>query len=307
MKKVIIVGASSFIGRHLCRYMLNHGYFVYAVVRENCKTLHHLEGLDNIKIVFSNMDRYKELVDLIPNACDVGVLLSWTGTRGADRDNEKMQQNNVFYSKLAAEALAQLGCETIVSAGSQAEYGPNATEHKVNEDFQCHPNTEYGKAKLQFYHWLENFGEENQIRVIEPRFFSLYGEDDFDGTMIISIMKNMLKNQPCDLTECKQIWDFMYIEDAIQALFNIIENPKAEGIFNFGSGESAPLKTYVEKMKKITNSDSVLNYGKISYPETGIVHTNPDVTKLLTYAGCGCQVSFEEGIQRVKKKYEKEN
>lgn len=307
MKKVIVIGANSFIGRHLCQYLSEHKYFVYAVVRQNCSYLAELKCLKNIEIVYSEMEEYGNLDNHIRKKCDIGILLSWSGVRGQDRDNAEIQQKNVKNLKAAVYALDRIGCSTIVSSGSQAEYGLNTTQEKVSEKDICRPNTEYGKAKLLFYQWLEKYCHEKGKRFLEPRYFSLYGEDDYEGTLILSVIKRMLKNQPCDLTECKQIWDFMYIHDAVVALCVLLETPEAEGVFNFGSGQSRPLKEYVEKMREQTQSNSPLHYGKIPYPKTGIVHINPDISKLLLYVGHASRISFEEGIQRIIQKYEKEN
>lgn len=53
---------------------------------------------------------------------------------------------------------------------------------------------------------------------MEPRFFSLYGPYDFEGTLVMSTLKKLMGNEPCDLTKCIQQWDFLYIDDAIEAL-----------------------------------------------------------------------------------------
>lgn len=78
--------------------------------------------------------------------------------------------------------------------------------------------------------------------MIEPRFYSLYGPKDFGGALINSTLKKMVDNKFCDLTECVQLWDFLYIDDAIDGLTRLIENGVADGVYNFVSGYSAPLK-----------------------------------------------------------------
>ena len=94
------------------------------------------------------------------------------------------------------------------------------------------------------------------------------------------------------------MWDFLYIDDAIDGLVKLVEDDVPEGIYNFGSGYSAPLKEFVERMKETTNSDSELRYGAIPYPSTGIVNVNPEVKKLMK---CGWipKIEFEEGIKRI--------
>lgn len=190
------------------------------------------------------------------------------------------------------------GCQTIMTAGSQAEYGPTTKIEKIKETDPCNPNTEYGKAKLKLYRDAVQMCASG-IRLIEPRFFSLYGPYDSQETMIISMIRNMMQDKPCMLTECIQKWDFLYIDDAIEALYGLICYENAEGVYNFGSGTSYELKKYVETMHRITNSKSVLEYGAVPYPETGIVHTNPSVERLQNEINWKPKTSFEEGIYRV--------
>lgn len=299
MKKVIITAANCFIGRRLCRTLSESGFFVYAVVREKFENQELFDGIDNIKIVYCNMENYGKLSSQIEEKCDVGITLAWNGTRGADRSDCEKQSDNFFFSCKAIECFDELGCKVIMTAGSQAEVGPWNKIEKVNETDICNPNTEYGKAKLRLFDFCSEFCERKGIRFIEPRFFSLYGEDDYEKTLIISMVRNMLGNCPCELTECLQLWDFLYVDDAVEALALLIENEDAHGVFNVGYGISKPLKEYVEEMYRITNSKSVLRYGAIPYPATGVVHTNPDVTKLMKTVNWRPRVSFTEGIGKV--------
>jgi nucleoside-diphosphate-sugar epimerase len=112
------------------------------------------------------------------------------------------------------------------------------------------------------------------------------------------MLKKMLANQPCNLTECKQLWDFLYIDDAIDGLVKLIENHCEAGIYNFGSGESKSLKYYVEKMYQVAGSHSQLNYGVVPYPVTGMVNANPSVEKLKGI-GWKSQTFFEDGLRQI--------
>lgn len=299
MKKIIITGASSFIGYRLCRTLAQKDYEVYAVIRKgNAKKEALLED-KNINIVYSSMENYEKLDELIHEPCDVGITLAWNGTRGADRNNEKMQKENFLFSLDCVEAFSRLGCKKILTAGSQAEYGPWFEKRKITENDECNPNTEYGKYKLAFYKKALEVCTEKKITLIEPRFFSLYGDDDNEKTMIISMVRNMLQNEPCELTECKQLWDFLYVDDAVNALCNLIESKNAKGVYNFGSGISKPLKEYVIEMAKLTHTNSKLNFGAVPYPKTGIVNTNPSIKKLKKEIKWKPNITFDKGIEKV--------
>lgn len=300
MSKIIMTAANSFIGRKLCKQLDMRGHQVCAVVRTAFQDDFIFDNIKNIQIIRCDMEQYGTLDHILHENFDIGIMLAWNGTRGVDRNDWNKQRNNYHFSIDCVRAFLNMGCNMIITAGSQAEYGPIHGKAKVLETDRCNPNTEYGKSKLQLYNDMQMICHD-KARIIEPRFFSLYGPDDFERTMIISTVRNMLQNKICELTKCIQLWDFLYIDDAINALVELIESDTAEGIYNFGSGIAKPLKEYVEIMHKLAESKSILNYGAVAYPATGIVHTNPSIQKLIDETGWTPQVSFEEGIKRVMK------
>ena len=284
------------IGAALANQLTAKGHEVIAIVRENCTKLSSLDVCENLSVVKCNMCNYSSIDTMIKGKIDIAVSIAWNGTRGAERNCLELQQKNLKYSIDFLQAMISLGCKKFFTAGSQAEYGLWTNNEKLTEDVKPQPNTEYGKHKLAFYKYAKDYCREHNCRLVEPRFFSLYGAKDYPGTLVISTLKKMMANEPCDLTECTQIWDFLYIDDAINALCKLIETEKSEGIYNFGSGYSAPLKNYIEIIMKVTGSKSELHYGAVSYPATGIVNVNPDVSKLMNI-GWNAKVSFQEGIK----------
>ncbi|HVI42642.1 MAG TPA: NAD(P)-dependent oxidoreductase [Anaerovoracaceae bacterium] len=301
MKNVIVTGATSFIGARLVQRLIEGPYKVFAVVKPNSCKAAALPRTDKIKIIEADMKDYKNLASLVGEPCDIYFSLAWNGTRGADRNNQAMQEENYRLSIGALRSALTLGCGIVISAGSQAEYGQY--NRKISESTEEKPITEYGKYKLKYYYDAFQLCKEKNVDFKEPRFFSLYGEDDFEGTMIISMIKNMLENKDCLLTECVQMWDFLYITDAIEGMLALIETPCGNGVYNFGSGITRPLKEYVEDMHRLANSCSELLYGEILYPETGMVSIEPDITKLQTQTGWFPKVSFSEGVEKIINKH----
>lgn len=296
--RIVISGATSMIGAALTNKLIDNNHDVVAVVRPNSKKIEALHKKTNLSIVECNMEDYAELSNLVEGKVDVAVSTAWNGTRGAVRNDKNLQEDNYKNSISFLEAMISKGCKKFLTAGSQAEYGLWTRKEKLKEDEIPNPNTEYGKYKLKFYEHAKEYCRSSECKLIEPRFFSLYGPKDYEGTLVISTLKKMLENKPCELTECIQLWDFLYIDDAIEGLVKLIEDDVPEGIYNFGSGYSAPLKEFVEQMKEITNSNSELRCGAIPYPATGIVNVNPEVKKLMK---CGWipKIEFEEGIKRI--------
>lgn len=295
--KIIVTGATSFIGQNLIRRLIQKGHFIYAVVRPNSIKIKELPNSSRIKIIELEMSEYINLDKKISEKCDVYFSLAWEGTRNAERDNHDLQKRNYQYSVEALKAIKSLGCQLMLSAGSQAEYG--LCNDYVNELTIANPVTWYGKYKLKYFLEMQEFCNFYNISFREPRFFSLYGLNDFEGTMILSILKKMLKNEPCDLTECKQMWDFLHISDAVEALVCLIEKSCEDGIYNLGSGDSQPLKNYIEEMYYLSGSKSELNFGKIPYPATGMVNVMPNIAKLKSQVGFEPRITFSEGIEQI--------
>lgn len=290
--KLVITGANSFIGSRLAKRASAAGWETVLVVRPG----HEPDPAAGQWVLPLPMEEYQRLGELVGES-DCLVHLAWNGTRGASRMDCKRQNDNETYSMLAVRSALEAGCRRIITAGSQAEYGP--LTGIISEERRCQPNTEYGKAKLRVYEQAEAMCREAGVSYREPRFFSLYGPGDYAGTMIVSILSDMLAGRPCLLTQCVQNWDYLYIDDAIEGLFRLCYKDAADGVYNFGSGDVRQLKEYVLEMAELTRTKSELRFGSVPYPETGMVSVWPDISKLSRELDWSAQVSFAEGVRRV--------
>lgn len=290
--KIVVTGANSFIGENLCKRLQSEKHDVVAVARKEIAL-----NIPNIKMP---LNEYSCIGD-ITGPCDCFVHLAWNGTRGSTRMDQALQEQNCEYSLQGVRSMIAAGCKCIVTAGSQAEYGPH--NEQINENSECHPNTEYGKAKLKFYNETAKLCESAGVKYREPRFFSLYGPDDYEGTMIMSMLRSMLEKKPCELTQGIQMWDFLYIDDAIEALYRLCTQECPNGVYNFGSGDVRQLKDYVLEMARITRTESELRFGAVPYPKTGMVSLWPDVSKLEKELGWHAEKTFSMGIKSIISDY----
>lgn len=288
--KIVITGANSFIGRSLSELSVANGWETWMVMRPE----HEKETLLGATFLPLSFEDYPHLGDLT-GSCDCFVHLAWNGTRGAARMDAALQRVNAEVSLETVKSVLGAGCRRIITAGSQAEYG--AYIGKINETMECRPNTEYGKAKLNFYLRADALCQSVGAECREPRFFSLYGPNDYSGTMVMSILRNMLENRACKLTQCIQKWDFLFVKDAAEALWQLCVQACPNGIYNFGSGDSRRLKDYVLEMAELTGTSSELCFGTVPYPKTGVVSLWPDVSKLMRELNWKPQTTFAAGIR----------
>ena len=298
--KYVITGATSFLGQELIRTLAQSGAEVYAVCRTADKLRADVREL--CTPIELQLSEYAALPEQITNA-DVFIHLAWDGTGHEGRNNPEVQQRNVTYTKIAMHAAHTMGCHLFVMAGSQAEYG--STFEPQQEDMECKPFSEYGKAKLQVWKECSALAKELGMKYIHLRIFSLFGEYDHPYTLVMSCIDKMKRNVPIDLSACTQNWNFLYAHDAAEMIrrlcdYGLQTEPFAPGIYNIASDDSRPLKEFMERMRELTLTSSVLHYGAMS-SSGNVVSLQPDMTKLHAAIGDVKYHSFDSVIESIIK------
>lgn len=298
--RYIITGATSFLGLELIDYLQREGHEVVAVCRPQSSALADIPL--GVEVVLADMSEYGGLYRDVPEA-DVWVNLAWEGTGHDGRNQEEVQQANVVNTIAAMFCADKIGCRLFVEAGSQAEYGTVLTP--ISEATPCNPFSAYGKAKLEVCRRLSELSAELGIKYLHLRIFSLFGEGDHPWTLVMSSLDKMLRNEAVDLSPCTQHWDFLYVKDAARQIASLCDYAltskdfRSEA-FNIASGDSRPLKDFVECMKALTGSESKLNYGAVT-PQY-VVSLQPDMSKTQAVVGRLCEYSFDDVINRMIEK-----
>lgn len=293
--RAVVSGASGFLGVHLVEELLRRGWTVFGIIRPNSPHTNRLPEHENfcaITLDFADISRVSDFV----GHCDGFFHLAWAGIRGSARNDREIQQNNLKNSIAALKAAAKMNCEFFMTSGSQAELGANSSDGR--ESAICAPTCEYGKAKAEFLEISRNFTAENRIRLVWSRIFSLYGKYDFDGSLINTALRKMSNNEPVPLSPCTQMWNFLNVRDAAEAIAEITLRG-FDGIVNIADITSNPLRCYIIKMREILHSESELRFGEIPFPSTGAVELRPDTSLMQRYFTP--KIPFEEGISLLLK------
>lgn len=280
MDKYVISGGASFIGVALIEQLISRGHFVYLVCRDSSKNIANIPIGENIKILYYGGLKDISSINNSIQSADVFIHLAWSGTGHDGRNNADIQKENVAYSMEALEVAKRLGCKLFVDAGSQAEYG--YVQDVITEETSCHPENEYGKAKLKFGELASARSKELGFKFIHLRIFSIYGETDHPWTLVMSAVRKMLNNEELKLSSCEQFWNFLYIKDCAKQICllcsHALDTPDfVTEIYNIASDDTRKLKDFVEEMHQLTNSKSKLIYG--SYNPENTVSLSPSVEK----------------------------
>jgi UDP-glucose 4-epimerase len=297
MKHAVVTGATGFIAIHLIDQLLQDGYQVDAIVRPASTRIYRLKQHSRLNVIELDMQEIALLKERLTSEVDEFYHLAWEGARFPLNENQTLQNTNYLASLEALKTAIECGCKTFVGAGSQAEYGP--TQEIIRETSPTNPVSEYGKFKLRMFTEGSALAKRKGIHFVWARIFSVYGEEDFSSTLIMTCLSKMLKHDEIRLGPCTQDWDYIYVEDAAQSLQRLGRSDCPSGVYNIASGISRPLMEYVLKIKEITQSRSSLHFDAANFRENNQVNLKPSIEKLQTALNWKPETGFDYGIERI--------
>ena len=309
MDRIVITGATGFLGSNLARLFLEQGAQVYALVRPGSAHLGALPQHENLHLVYKSLS---QVLDSVPEikAADGFFHFAWGGVNRQEIDSPAVQEANVSGSLDCVKAAHLLGCSVFMDAGSRVEYG--VTDLPMTEEMECRPVNEYGKAKLRFYREAEPLCRQYGLTYYHLRFFSVYGYGDHPWSIISTLVRDLPLGKTVSLSPCLHKWNFMYIHDAVEAVKALYETGKRERVrekkgswcVNIASQDTRVLRCFVEEVQEIAGGRGGLEFGTFQQAKEGALSICPDVSRLKELTGDRFleRYTFRQGIKEMMKK-----
>lgn len=306
IRSAIITGPTGAIGTALCSCLRDKGVTVYVLVRPGSARAGHLKGLPGVEVLECDISDLRLLPEMLSGLCfDAFFHLAWVGTTGVNRDDMSLQIKNIQYTLDAVHAAAELGCKVFVGAGSQAEYG--RVQNALTPDTPCFPETGYGMAKLCAGEMSRTECERLGISHIWPRILSVYGPYDGEQALLPALIRSLLQGRSLPLTPGGQQWDYLYADDAAEALFRLALQGKSGAVYPVGTGQARPLRDYLEILRDAIDPSLPLAFGERPYGEKQVMHLEADISALKRDTGFAPRTDFGTGILKtidwIKKTY----
>ena len=303
--KILLTGATGFVGRHTAMDLISRGYEVYGLVRSSSPRKKLLP--EKLHIVDADSDR-------LPDA-DVCIHLAWAGAARGGRMDSRLQYENVAAALDMVRKAADAGCGRFIFSGSQAEYGIIAedmpeggtgTAAPVTEQASCHPRSEYGKAKLEVLRQASKLCKSLDMTYIHMRLFSIYGPDDQPGSLLSLCAEAFARGETMKAaSDCMQMWNFLHVDDCAAAISLLAGCPypadsdagETECVVNVAGEKSRILRSYIEDMARLAGGRVVFGE-RLASPE-GTPYLNPDISRLTGLTGFRERITWEQGAAQV--------
>jgi UDP-glucose 4-epimerase len=295
--RVLLTGASGFVGSHVLRLLATNGrHKVAAFLRASSRAWRIADLLPSVIRIEGDLDDLESSRGgFAAFAPEVVIHLAWKGVGNTAR-NDVAQAENIPQTLSLVRLAHEAGAKAWVGLGSQAEYGP--TEGPIREDAPTRPTTLYGAAKLATGMFAGQLCRDLGMRFAWLRLFSAYGPMDDSGWMIPSLIQQLLRRERPPLTAGTQLWDYLYVADAARAIAQVALTPQASGMFNLGSGRPETIRNVAERIRDAIDPKLPLGLGEVPFRPDQVMHLEADIGRLRAATGWSPEIDLNEGLRR---------
>ena len=232
MEKILITGASGFIGSFVVEEALRRGMEVWAAVRKSSSR--QFLSDERINTVELNLADEEQMVEALRKVEPHYVVHAAGVTKSLHSDD--FYRVNTEGTKNLVRALQRLDRQPrrLVYLSSLSIYGPIREQQpytEIRENDKPQPNTAYGKSKLQAERFLD---EECRIPYVVLRPTGVYGPRERDYFLMA---KSIKAHSDFAVGFRRQDITFVYVRDVVQAVFLALERGKSGRKYFLSDGE----------------------------------------------------------------------
>lgn len=293
MKKVIITGASGFIGKALTERLLKEGITVYAIVR-NKSRIKDLEKYSSLMTIEAEFADYSNLPELVKEKdIDVFYHFGWEGVFGDAFMDYELQLCNAKTACDAVMAAINLKCRKFVFAGTINEY--EVKKYLNMDNFEPRYTCIYATCKLASEMICKTLAYNLGIEYNAGLIAMAYGEGNMSRMLPNVIIKKFLNNEAPKLVEGNNKYDLIYIDDIVEAFISIGEKGVNQKSYYVGHRELKTFMEIVTDVKNIINPDMNLVFGEYR-DNLDMDYSMIDTDALRNDTGFECKADLRESI-----------
>lgn len=290
-RRVLITGASGFIGYHLARRLIALGAEAHGISREPASS-RPIDGLRWHQGDVADEAFLGQVFEVARPEYVAHLASEVTGSRDRQIITTTLRANLISTVHLL-NLVTDHNCQRLVLAGSLEE----PTDGGI-------PSSPYGVSKAAASLYARTFSTLYQTPVVTARLFMVYGPAQRDMSKIVPyVTTTLLRGEVPKLSSGVRPVDWIYVDDVVDGLLRCAVTPGVEGrTIDLGSGELVTIRQMVETLAEVVAPGAALGFGAL--PDRPFEQVRAaDVTASLALIGWRPQVALAEGLRRTAKYY----
>jgi nucleoside-diphosphate-sugar epimerase len=259
--RVLITGATGFIGAQVARAALGAGSDVYALSREPSDTWRLREIVDEIRFVRADLRNADAVASAVRAAMpEICIHAAWYAEPGDYLAAAENLEHTTATWQLAVSA-ANAGCRRFVGIGTCFEY--DTTVGCLSEATALLPRSLYAASKVAAYVVIEQLAAQYRMESAWARLFYQYGPFEDERRLVPVIIQALLRDQPANLTSGDQIRDYLHVEDVARAVWSLASQGDP-GVVNIGSGTPVTVREIGLILGDLLDRRDLLDFGAVA-------------------------------------------
>ncbi|MBA1275233.1 NAD-dependent epimerase/dehydratase family protein [Stutzerimonas azotifigens] len=295
--RVMVTGASGFVGRRLVSKLAHEGHQVLAVVRNPS----FRPGVGVERILLPQMDMPSLSEGLGKHSVDVVINLAAAGVSPNDRDLAALTNTNASQPPALVALAKDHGAVAFIHIGSSAEYGPlpGPTRYAERSPLECQKL--YGATKAAGTLLTMASGTALGLPTACLRLFNIFGPGESAHRLFPSLVSRLTRGERVALSEGTQVRDFMHVDEACSAIIHVLDSlvcsPTLAGIYNVATGQGHTVRDFAEKVADMVGKLELLDFGAIPLRADDLPYVVGDPSAFEEAFGWSPTLSYQDGVK----------
>ncbi len=278
MKRVLVTGATGFIGKHVMTSLVQKGVSVTASSTQSAQsTMQAWKG--DVNFVQYDLTSYDDGIDYFQffGKPDILIHLAWSGL--SDFKDRKHIEEILPMHFCFLENMVRNGLQDLVVTGTCLEYG--LKEGALTEDMSAEPVIAYAIAKDLLQQRLTDLQLQYRFTCKWVRLFYMFGKGQNPKSLLSQLQLALDKGEEVfNMSKGDQSRDYLPVKSVAEYIVRIALQTEVTGIINCCSGRPTTVINLVEEYLKRKNKTIKLNTGYYNYPDYEPMHFWGDTQKL---------------------------